>query len=55
MIDPTFRNIDRLFGFSFNNGKKDPTGNSSVNYYMSPVEIKGFNLISALQKLMKQQ
>ena len=43
MIDPTFRNIDRLLAFSFKNSDDDPTRNSSDEYYMPLVEIKNFN------------
>ena len=38
MIDPTFRNINRLFALSFKNGNNDPTRNSFVKYYMPLVE-----------------
>ena len=37
MIDPTFRNIDRLFVQSFSAGENDPTRNS--------LEIKDFNAL----------
>ena len=43
LIDPTFRNINRLFVLSFKNGDKDPARNSFDRYYMSSVEIKDFN------------
>ena len=43
MIDPTFRNIDRLLVFSFKNSDDDPTRNSFDEYYMPLVEIKYFN------------
>ena len=43
MIDPTFRNIDRLLVFSFKNSDDDPTRNSFDEYYMPLVEIKDFN------------
>ena len=32
MIDPTFRNINRLFVLSFKNGGNDPIINSFFNY-----------------------
>ena len=32
LIDPTFRNIDRLFAFSFRNGNEDPTRDSFDKY-----------------------
>ena len=34
MIDPTFRNINRLFVISFKNGNNDSTITSLNNYYM---------------------
>ena len=39
MIDPTFRNITRLFVLSFKNGNDDPT-DSFDKYYMPLVKIK---------------
>ena len=42
MIDPTFRNINRLLVLSFKNGD-NPTTNSIDKYYMLLVEIKYFN------------
>ena len=35
MIDPTFRNINRLFVISFKNGNNDSRINSLHNYYMT--------------------
>ena len=43
MIDPTFRNISRFFVLSFKNGDNDPTRHSFNKYYITLVEIKGFN------------
>ena len=40
MIDPTFKNSDRLLVLSFKAGDNDPTRNSLDNYYMPLVEIK---------------
>ena len=40
MVDPTFRNINRLFVFSFKNGNNVPTRNYFDKYYMSLVKIK---------------
>ena len=55
LIDPTFRNIYRLFAFSFKNGTDDPTRDSFVKYYMPLVEIKDFNaLIDKKPFLIKQ-
>ena len=35
VIDPTFRNINRLFNFSFKNGDNDPTRDSLSTAYHS--------------------
>lgn len=52
MIDLTFRNVDRLFVFSFKNGHNDPNINFlridweivfSWNYYMLLVENQDFD------------
>ena len=43
VIDPTFRNINRLFVLSFKNADDDPTTNSFNEYYIPLVEIKDFN------------
>ena len=45
MIDPTFRNINRLFVLSFKNGNDDPTRNYFDNYYMPLVDLKDFNAL----------
>ena len=45
LIDPTFRNIDRVYVLSFKNGNNDPTRDSFVKYYMPLVEIKDFNAL----------
>ena len=45
MIDPTFRNINRLFVFSFKNGDDDSTRYSLDKYYMPLVKIKDFNVL----------
>ena len=45
MIDPKFRNINRLFVLSFKNGDNDPTRGSFAKYYMPLVEIKNFNAL----------
>ena len=44
MIDPTFRNINRLFVMSFKNGDYD-LRNSFVECYMPLVEIKDFDVL----------
>ena len=43
LIDPTFRNINRLFVLSFKNGDHDPTRNSFDEYCMPSVKVKDFN------------
>ena len=45
MIDPTFRNINRLFVISFRKGNNGPTRNSFGEYYMLLVEMKNFNAL----------
>ena len=45
LIDPTFRNINRLFVLSLKNGNDDPTRDSFDEYYMPLVEIKEFNAL----------
>ena len=45
LIDPTFRNINRLFVISFKNGNNDPTRDSFNEYYMPIIEIKDFNVL----------
>ena len=46
MIDPAFRNINRLFVLSFTNGQDDSTRNYFDEYYMPLVEIKAFNALN---------
>ena len=45
LLDPTFRNINRLFVLSFRNGNDDPERNSFDKYYMPLVEIEDFNAL----------
>ena len=45
LIDPTFRNINRLFVLSFKNGNDDPSRDVFDKYYMPLVEIKDFNAL----------
>ena len=45
LIDPTFRNINRLFVLSFKNDNDDPTRNYFDDYYMVLVEIQDFNAL----------
>ena len=44
-IDPAFRDVNRLFVFSFRNGDDDPIKNSFDEYYMPLVKIKDFNVL----------
>ena len=45
LIDPTFKNNNRLFVLSFTNGDDDPTKYSFDQYYMLLVEIKDSNTL----------
>ena len=45
LIDPIFRNINRLFVLLFENGNNYPTRVSFDKYYMPLVEIKNFNAL----------
>ena len=45
LIDPTFRKNNRLFVLSFKNENNDPTRDSLGRYYMTLVEISGFNAL----------
>ena len=45
MIDPTFRNVDRLFVLSFKNGNDDSIRDSFDRYYIPLVKIKDFNAL----------
>ena len=45
LIDPTFRNINRLFVLSIRNGNDDPMRDSFNKYYMPLVEIKDFKAL----------
>ena len=45
LIDPTFRNINRLFELPFKNGDNDLIRYSFNNCYMPLVEIKYFNAL----------
>ena len=40
LIDPAFRNFNRLFVLSFKNGVNDPTRGSFETYYLPLVKIK---------------
>ena len=46
MIDPTIRNVNRLFVLSFKNGNDDHARNSFDEYYMSLIETKDFNALN---------
>ena len=43
LVDPTFRNINRLFVLSFKNGDNDPKRCCFIKYYMPLIAIKDFN------------
>ena len=45
LIDPTFRNVNRLFVLWFKNGNIDPTGDSFNKYYMPLVDFKDFSAL----------
>ena len=45
LIDPTFRNINRLFVIFFKNGNDDPTIIFFDEWFMQLVEIKCFNAL----------
>ena len=45
MVDPAFKNINRLLVISFKNGDNDPVRNSFGKYYMRLGEIKDFNAL----------
>ena len=45
LVDPTFKNIKRLFVLSLKNGSNDPTRYSFDKYYMPTVEIKDFDVV----------
>ena len=45
MIDPKFKNINRLFVLLFKNRNNDPTIYFSDEYYMSLVEMKDFSAL----------
>ena len=53
-IDPTFRNINRLFVLSFKTGNNDITRSSFDKYYMPLVEIKDFNALIKSKPLFDQ-
>ena len=46
MVDPKFRNINRLFAQLFETWEYNPTRNFFAKYYMSPLQIKDFNALT---------
>ena len=46
MIDPTFRNINKLFFLSFKNSAIGPARDSFVKYYIPLVEVKDFDVLT---------
>ena len=45
IIDLKFRNINRLFVFTFKNNDSDPKTNSFDKYYITLARIKDFNAL----------
>ena len=45
MVDPVFRNVNRLFAFLFKNGNDNATRDSLDKYYTRLVEINDFNAL----------
>ena len=45
MVDPTFRNINRLFILSFRIGRNFPTRNSFGRFDVASIEIKDSNVL----------
>ena len=45
LIDPIFRNINRLFVLAFKNGSGNPVRNSFDQYYKPLAEIKDFKAL----------
>ena len=54
MIDPTFRNINRLFVSSFKNDDNDPARNPFGEYYMPLVAVKDFNTLTLISPTREQ-
>ena len=54
MIDPTFRNINRLFVLSIKSGGNDPTKNYFDKNYLPLVEIKDFNALIDIKPFFDQ-
>ena len=45
LIDPTFTNVNRLFVLSFSRDNNTDNRDSFSDYYITNVEIKGFNAL----------
>ena len=45
LVDPVFRNVNRLFAFLFKNGNDNVTRDSLDKYYTRLVEINNFNAL----------
>ena len=54
MIDPTFRNIKRLYTQSFKDGDHDPARDSFDEHYIRLVQIKDFNALLAIDHFFDQ-
>ena len=52
MIDPTFRNIKRLYKRSFKDGDHDPARDSFDEHYIRLVQIKDFNALLAIDHFL---
>ena len=55
LVDIIFRNINRLFVFSFKNGNNDPARDSFGKYYMTLVETKDFNALLTINHFLIRQ
>ena len=51
LIDPTFKNINRLFVLLFSRNNNTDSRYSYSNYYAPKVEINGFNVLIGGKKI----
>ena len=54
LVDPTIRNINRLFVLSFKNGNNDPARDSFNEYYMPLVEMKSLDALVENKSIFNQ-
>ena len=54
LVDPTIRNINRLFVLSFKNGNNDPARDSFNEYYMPLVEMKNLDALVENKSIFNQ-